>query len=203
MLYAGWLNTSTSQWTHYHVNGTALFKGMSSLFVSQQGLLLSVCTQIGCVLTCAWAFVPVFSSSPREIYTSLSVVSPVLWPSLEVVRMKQCSCLQGIHWVTAQAGGHEADVHPARTQTEAHQQKLPHMGSKQRSIQPHTRILSTPSSFLLHACMKRWGVKERQGEERQHWFLLYRFRKPVFFEKSDAELLISSFNFDAFLLLEN
>lgn len=157
-------------------------KAWAACFVSQQGLLLSVCAQMGVCLHVCFCMCACFSSSPAEICTSLSVVSPVLWPSLEVARLKHCSCLQGIHRVTVQAGGHEADVHSARTQTEAHQQKLPHMGRKQRGIEPHTLILSTPSSFLLHACMKRWGVKERQREERQHWFLLYRFRKPVLWE---------------------
>lgn len=62
-----------------------------------------------------------------------------------------------------------------------------------------------PSPFPHHACIKRWGVKERQKrvrEKRQHWFWLYRFTKPVFLQKSGTELLTSSFNFDAFLLLE-
>ncbi|KAF3691082.1 hypothetical protein EXN66_Car006756 [Channa argus] len=41
------------------------------------------------------------------------------------------------------------------------------MGRKQRGMQPHTLILSTPSSFLLHTCVKKWGVKERQIEQER------------------------------------
>lgn len=49
MLYAGWLNTSTSQWTHDHVNGTVLFKSMSSLFcLAARAFVKCVCSD-GCI----------------------------------------------------------------------------------------------------------------------------------------------------------
>ena len=80
-------------------------------------------------------------------------------------------------------------------------QKLPHMGRKQRGTQPQMLILSTPSSFLLHARMKRNGERGRGGSIDFCFIVLE--KKPVFSVKSVPELLISSFNFDAFLSLEN
>ncbi len=112
-----------------------------------------------CLCMCAC-----LSSSPVEVCTSLHAASPLLWPSLEVARLKQRSCLQGNHWVTAQAAGHEADVHPARTQTEAHQQKLPHMGRKTKR---HTATYADPLHplFLSPPRMhEEMGSETERGE---------------------------------------
>lgn len=188
MLYAAWPNTSMS-------------KSMSSLFVSQRGLLLSVCAQMGCMLTCARARGPVLFFSPPE--APLRFAPPSAWRLLSsdpVWRWRGWSgapASRGIHWVTAQAAGHEADVHPARsTPTEA-----PTHGAQTKR---HTATYADPLHPLFLSPPRMHEEMGETGERRgRHWFLLYRFRKPVFLEKSDAELLIPSFNFDAFLLAEN
>lgn len=187
-----------------HVFG--LFKIMSSLFVSQSGLFVKCVHAFGCMPSHAIVHVSVFLLLFCFILKALlRCVPPSSW------------CLLSFDLVCSLWGwsgsptfrrfvGYQFRLlcmklmSTLQEQTKLHWQKFSHMGYRQRGMQPHT-VLSIPVCISPPCLHEKMRSKE-QMERRQHWFLLYCFRKPVFLVKPDTELLISSLKFDAFLLLE-
>lgn len=144
LMYACWLNTSTSQWTRDHVNALPLFELISSLFVSA---FVKSMHADGCTLTCNCALLRFAPPSTWRLF----------WPSLEATRLKQRCCLQGILSETVQE---------LRSTLEDHRQNPLHTWHKQRSMKfcwasTLHPLPPAPSVFSLHVSMTISGVRKR------------------------------------------
>lgn len=157
----------------------------SSLFVSVRAEF----AQMGACV-CTHVYVADFPWSPTEVCTSLHMVFSLPWPSLEVVRLQQHTCLCGglLSNSTDQRAQSRCptcyNTHrstPTESPTHRMQNKEAH--SHKGWSFPSTLHLQPPSpiSILLDEC--RAGEPKRRREERQHWFLLYRLKKLLYWRK--------------------
>lgn len=77
-----------------------------------------------------------------------------------------------VYWVTAQTSGHKADVHPAGTHTEAHQQNLLHIGGKtkrhrsNKADPTHPHSTSTPRAQFPFSLMNVELGSQKEEERR-------------------------------------